>query len=115
MGTGRYLKERNPDIELVAVQPEDELAVIEGLKHLETAIVPEIYDAGLPDRFLSVSTETAWAMTRRLARQAGLIVGISAGAAMYAAIELAHELRGGGIVTILPDDGSKYMSLGLFD
>jgi cysteine synthase len=54
-------------------------------------------------------------MTRRLARQAGLIVGISAGAAMYAAIELAHELRGGGIVTILPDDGSKYMSLGLFD
>lgn len=115
MGTGRYLKERNPDIELVAVQPEDELAVIEGLKHLETAIVPEIYDAGLPDHFLSVSTETAWAMTRRLARQAGLIVGISAGAAMYATIELAHELRGGGIVTILPDDGSKYMSLGLFD
>lgn len=114
MGAGRYLKERNPDIELVAVQPEDELAVIEGLKHLETAIVPGIYDAGLPDRFLGVAAEDAWATTRRLARQAGLFVGISAGAAVHAAIELAHELRGGCIVTILPDDGSKYVSLGLF-
>jgi cysteine synthase B len=114
MGTGRYLKERNADIELIAVQPEDELAVIEGLKHLETAIVPGIYDAGLPDRFLGVAAEDAWAMTRRLARLAGLFVGISAGAAVHAAIELTHELRGGGIVTILPDDGSKYVSLGLF-
>jgi cysteine synthase B len=114
MGTGRYLKERNPDIELVAVQPEDELAVIEGLKHLETAIVPGIYDAGLPDRFLDVAAEDAWTMTRRLAQQAGLFVGISAGAAVHAAVELAHELRSGCIVTILPDDGSKYVSLGLF-
>jgi cysteine synthase B len=115
MGTGRYLKTRNLDVELVAVQPEDELAVIEGLKHLETALVPGIYDAGLPDRFLGVAAEDAWAMTRRLARQAGLFVGISAGAAVHAAIELAHELRGGCIVTILPDDGSKYVSLGIFD
>ncbi len=115
MGTGRSLKERNADIELIAVQPEDELAVIEGLKHLETAIVPGIYDAGLPDRFLGVAAEDAWAMTRRLARQAGLFVGISAGASVHAAIELAHELRGGSIVTILPDDGSKYVSLGLFE
>ncbi len=115
MGTGRYLKTRNADIELVAVQPEDELAVIEGLKHLETALVPGIYDAGLPDRFLGVAAEDAWAMTRRLARQAGLFVGISAGASVHAAIELAHELRGGSIVTILPDDGSKYVSLGLFE
>ena len=114
MGTGRHLKERNPDIELVAVQPEDELAVIEGLKHLETAIVPGIYDAGLPDRFLGVTAENAWAMTRQLAREAGLFVGISAGAAVHAALELAHQLRSGAIVTILPDDGSKYISLGLF-
>jgi len=114
MGTGRYLKERNPDIELIAVQPEDELAVIEGLKHLETAIVPGIYDAGLPDRFLGVAAEDAWTMTRQLAREAGLFVGISAGAAVHAALELAHELRRGDIVTILPDDGSKYISLGLF-
>ncbi len=114
MGTGRYLKQRNPDVELVAVQPEDELAVIEGLKHLETAIVPGIYDAGLPDRFLGVAADDAWTTTRRLAQRAGLFVGISAGAAVHAATELAHELRAGCIVTILPDDGSKYVSLGLF-
>lgn len=114
MGTGRYLKERNPDVELVAVQPDDELSVIEGLKHMETAIVPGIYDAGLPDRFLGVAAEDAWATTRGLARQAGLFVGISAGAAVHAAVEVAHELRAGAVVTILPDDGSKYVSLGLF-
>ena len=114
MGTGRYLKERNADVELVAVQPEDELSVIEGLKHLETAIVPGIYDAGLPDRFLGVAAEDAWATTRSLARQAGVFVGISAGAAVHAAIEVAHELRAGTVVTVLPDDGSKYVSLGLF-
>ncbi len=114
MGTGRYLKERNPDVELVAVQPEDELSVIEGLKHMETAIVPGIYDAGLPDRFLGVAAEDAWSTTRVLARQAGLFVGISAGAAVHAALEVAHELRAGTVVTVLPDDGSKYVSLGLF-
>ncbi len=115
VGTGRYLKERNPAVELVAVQPEDELSVIEGLKHLETAIVPGIYDAALPDQFLGIAAEDAWATTRALARQAGLFVGISAGAAVHAAIEVAHTLRAGTVVTILPDDGSKYVSLGLFE
>jgi len=114
VGTGRYLKQRSADVELVAVQPEDALAVIEGLKHLETAIVPGIYDAGLPDRCVGVGADDAWTTTRRLARRAGLFMGISAGAAVHAAIELAHELRAGCIVTILPDDGSKYVSLGLF-
>jgi len=114
MGTGRYLVERNPDVELVAVQPEDELSVIEGLKYLETAIMPGIYDATLPDRFLAVAAEDAWTTTRSLARRAGLFVGISAGAAVHAAIEVAHTLRSGTVVTILPDDGSKYVSLGLF-
>jgi cysteine synthase B len=114
IGVGRYLRQCNPDSELVAVQPEDELAVIEGLKHLETAIMPGIYDAGLPDRCLGVAAEDAWSMTRRLAREAGLFVGLSAGAAIHAAIEVAHELRGGCVVTVLPDDGSKYVSLGLF-
>ena len=114
MGTGRYLKERNPDIELVAVQPEDELAVIEGLKHLESAIVPGIYDAKFPDRFVALPAEAAWLTTRALARQAGLFVGVSAGAAVAASVELAHTLRAGVVVTILPDDGSKYVSLGIF-
>jgi cysteine synthase B len=114
MGVGRYLKRRNPDIELVAVQPEDELAVIEGLKHLESAIVPGIYDAALADRFIDLAADDAWQTTRALARQAGLFVGVSAGAAVAAAIELAHTLRAGTIVTVLPDDGSKYVSLGIF-
>jgi cysteine synthase B len=115
VGTGRYLKERNPAVQLVALQPEDELSVIEGLKHLPTAIVPGIYDANLADRQLGVSTEDTWLMTRRLARQAGLFVGLSAGAAMVGAIAVAKELRAGVVVTLLPDDGSKYISLGVFD
>jgi cysteine synthase B len=114
MGVGRYLKRRNQDIELVAVQPEDELAVIEGLKHLESAIVPGIYDPALVDRFIDLAADAAWQTTRDLARQAGLFVGVSAGAAVAAAIELAHTLRAGTIVTVLPDDGSKYVSLGIF-
>ena len=114
MGTGRFLKARNADVALVAVQPEDELAVIEGLKHLETAIVPGIYDPVLADRSIHLAAEDAWRTTRALARQAGLFAGVSAGAAVAASIALAHTLRTGTIVTILPDDGSKYVSLGIF-
>ena len=115
MGAGRYLKERNPNIELVALQPEDELAVIEGLKYLPTAITPEIWDASLVDRHMGIDSEETWAMTRRLARQAGLFVGLSSGAAMVGAIQAAMSLDEGVVVTLLPDDGSKYVSLGLFD
>ncbi len=115
VGTGRYLKERNPNVVLVGVQPEDELSVIEGLKHLETAIVPGIYDAGLADRHLPVGAEAAWTYTRDLARQAGLFVGFSGGAAVAATVEVGRTLQSGVLVTILPDDGSKYVSLGIFD
>jgi cysteine synthase B len=114
MGTGRYLKQRNPHVQLVAVQPEDELAVIEGLKHLETALVPGIYDAGLPDCTAGVAAEDAWRTVRDLARQAGMFVGVSAGAAVAASIAVARKLHAGTVVTILPDDGSKYVSLGIF-
>ena len=113
-GTGRYLRQQNAAIQLVAVQPEDELSVIEGLKHLETAIVPGIYDAALPDRTVSVAPEAAWRTVRDLARQAGLFVGVSGGAAVAASIAVAQELKQGSVVTILPDDGSKYVSLGIF-
>jgi cysteine synthase B len=113
-GTGRYLRQRNPVIELVAVQPEDELSVIEGLKHLETAIVPGIYDAALPDRSVCVAPEDAWHSVRDLARQAGLFAGVSGGAALVASIAVAKELEQGTVVTILPDDGNKYLSLGIF-
>jgi cysteine synthase B len=115
VGAGRYLKERNPAIQLVALQPIDELSVIEGLKHLETAITPAIYDASLIDHDLRLDPEDAWVMTRRLAREAGLFVGVSAGAAAAGAIQVAQALEHGVVVTVLPDDGSKYISLGIFD
>lgn len=115
VGVGRFLKEQNPAIELIAVQPEDELSVIEGLKHLETAIVPGIYDERLVDRHLPIGPEAAWETTRALARGAGLFVGFSSGAAVAAAIEVANQLDQGAVVTLLPDDGSKYVSLGIFN
>ncbi|MCB0190254.1 MAG: pyridoxal-phosphate dependent enzyme [Caldilineaceae bacterium] len=115
VGTGRYLKAQKPSIELVALQPEDELSVIEGLKHLETAIQPGIYDAAVMDHDLRIDAEAAWRTTRELAREAGLFVGISAGAAVAGAINVAAALENGLVVTILPDDGSKYVSLGIFE
>ncbi|HRJ41081.1 MAG: pyridoxal-phosphate dependent enzyme [Caldilineaceae bacterium] len=115
VGTGRYLKDRQPSVELIAVQPEDELSVIEGLKHLPTAIRPGIYDDTLADEQLPVTAEAAWEITRRLSRQAGLFVGFSSGGAVAAAIEVAKRLESGVVVTLLPDDGSKYVSLGIFD
>jgi cysteine synthase B len=115
VGAGRYLRSRNSAVRLIAIQPEDELSVIEGLKHLPTALVPGIYDPHLADRHLGIATDDTWAMTRRLARDAGLFVGVSAGAAMAGAIQVARELDSGVVVTLLPDDGSKYVSLGIFD
>ena len=79
VGTGRYLKERKPSVQLIAVQPEDELSVIEGLKHLPTAITPGIYDDKLADEQLPAAAEATWEMTRRLSTQAGLLVGFSSG------------------------------------
>lgn len=115
IGVSRYLHEKNPAIRCLAIQPEDELAVIEGLKHLPTAIRPGIYDEDVADGELTVDPESAWDTTRALARAAGLFVGISAGAAMAGAIQVARELDDGVVVTVLPDDGSKYVSLGIFD
>ena len=117
VGTGRYLQEQNAAVQLVAVQPEDELSVIEGLKYLPTAITPGIYTPSLVDRHITVAAETAWEVTQELARAAGLFVGFSSGAAVAAAVQVATELPHpqGVVVTLLPDDGSKYVSLGLFD
>ncbi|MDE0143262.1 MAG: PLP-dependent cysteine synthase family protein [Caldilineaceae bacterium] len=118
VGAGRFLREQSPAACLVAVQPEDELSVIEGLKFLPTAITPGIYVPSLVDRHMTVAADTAWDVTQALARSAGLFVGFSSGAAVAAAVELARELpldSEGVVVTLLPDDGSKYVSLGLFD
>ncbi len=117
VGAGRFLREQNRAVQLVAVQPEDELSVIEGLKYLPTAMTPGIYTPSLVDRHMKVAAETAWEATQELARAAGLFVGFSSGAAIAAAVQVAKELPGseGVVVTLLPDDGSKYVSLGLFD
>lgn len=115
VGTGRYLKEQKPSIRLIALQPEDELSVIEGLKYLETAITPGIYDPAVQDQDLRVDAETAWHITRQLAQKAGLFVGVSAGAAVAGALKVAAIIDQGVIVTLLPDDGSKYVSLGIFE
>ena len=118
VGAGRFLREQNSAAQLVAVQPEDELSVIEGLKYLPTAITPGIYAPSLVDRHMTVAAETAWDVTQALARAAGLFVGFSSGAAVAAAVQVAKELprnSEGVVVTLLPDDGSKYVSLGLFD
>jgi cysteine synthase B len=109
-GAGRYLRQYNPEIKLVAVQPNSSFHGLEGLKHFPTAIQPGIYDPQLPDRIQAVTTEAAYGMVRRLAREEGLFVGISSGAAAAAAIRVAEELDEGVVVTIFPDAGYKYLS-----
>jgi S-sulfo-L-cysteine synthase (O-acetyl-L-serine-dependent) len=115
MGTGRRLREFNPRIQIAAVLPAEDLHGIEGLKHMETAIVPGIWNAQFPDLKLSVRTEDAYIMARRLALEEGILVGQSAGAAVYAALQLARQVSEGVIVTILPDAGDRYFSTGLWE
>jgi S-sulfo-L-cysteine synthase (O-acetyl-L-serine-dependent) len=110
MGTGRYLKEQNHDLELIAVQPDSPLHGLEGLKHMETAIVPGIFDRTLPDRTLLINTEETHAMAKRLAREEGLFVGISAAAAALAATKVAAQIERGVIITVFPDSAMKYLS-----
>ena len=110
MGVGRYLKERDPRIRLVAVQPESPLHGIEGLKHMETAMVPAIYDPAVIDIQESCSTEEAQDCAVRLAREEGLLVGTSSGAAYVVARRIAAGLTGGEIVAIFPDAGDRYLS-----
>lgn len=110
VGVARYLQEYASDTEIIAVQPDAGFHGLEGLKHMPSAIRPGIFDASLPDRTLEISTEAAYEMTLRLARQEGLFVGVSAGAAAAAALQVAAELQEGVIVTIFPDAGYKYLS-----
>lgn len=109
-GVGHYLREYNLEIRLVAVQPDAPFHGLEGLKHMQSALRPGIYDPALPDQTVEVSTEAAHAMVRRLARQEGLFVGVSSGAAAAAALRLAETLESGVVVTLFPDAGYKYLS-----
>jgi cysteine synthase B len=112
VGTTRRLKELNPKIRCISLQPDSPFHGIEGAKHMASAIVPRIYDPSLADEDVGIGTEDAHAMTVRLAREEGLLVGISAGAAVVGCMQLAGRLNGepAVFVTILPDSGDKYLS-----
>ena len=114
VGTGRRLREFNSSIRLISIQPDSPLHGLEGLKHMDTAIVPGIYDAGLADEDLGVSTEDAFDLTRRLAR-GGLFVGISSGANLAGALQVARRSSDAVIVLIFPDGGEKYLSERFWD
>jgi cysteine synthase B len=109
VGVGRRLRELNPAIRLVSVEPDGPFHGLEGMKHLETAIVPGIYDASLADERIGASTEAAYAMARRLAREEGIFVGISAAAAVSASLAVARQAPGAVVVTILCDGGTRYL------
>lgn len=109
-GVARYLRERLPEIEIVGVQPDGPFHGLEGLKHMDSAIQPAIYDPSLPDRVIHVTTEESYKMVNRLTREEGYFVGVSAGAAAAAALKLGQEISQGNIVTIFPDAGFKYLS-----
>lgn len=114
MGVGRYLKEINPKIQVIAVEPDDALHGLEGLKHMASSIVPGIYHEEQLDGKIPVSTEDAYAMVYRLSQEEGVLVGQSSGAALFAALKLARQIRSGTIVTIFPDFGDKYLSTNLW-
>ena len=110
MGVGRYLRERQPSVQLISVEPDGPFHGLEGMKHMASALVPPIYDPALADRAMEVATEDAHAMVKRLAREAGLLVGVSAGANVTAALRVAAGLQQGTVVTVLCDNADKYLS-----
>lgn len=114
MGVSRRLKELNPAIQVISMQPDSPFHGLEGLKYMATSIVPAIYDARLADREVVVETEAAYEMAKRLAREEGLLAGVSAAAAVEASLRIAREEAAAGrqsmIVTILPDSAEKYLS-----
>jgi cysteine synthase B len=109
MGAGQRLREHDPRVRVVAVEPAEPLHGIEGLKHMATAVKPGIYDPSFPDERIFVPTELAQETARRLAREEGLLVGTSSGAAMAAALRLAEGLDEGRLVVVFPDGGDKYL------
>ena len=113
MGVGTYLKEHNPQIKVVCAHPVRG-HYIQGLKNMEEAIVPSIYDPSQIDITIMVETEDAYEMSRQIVRNEGIFVGMSSGAAMYAAVETAKKMAAGTIVVIFPDRGEKYLSTKLF-
>jgi len=113
MGVGKSLKENDPKIKIVCAHPVKG-HYIQGLKNMEEAIVPSIYDPSKIDETIMVETEEAWKMSLKIIREEGIFVGMSSGAAMYAALKIADKIKSGNIVVIFPDRGEKYLSTDLF-
>ena len=110
VGTAWRLKEYNPEIKVISFEPDSPFHGLEGMKHMASAIVPEIYDPMIADENLGASTEEAYEMVKRLAREEGILVGLSAGAAVATSLRVARELESGVVVTVLPDGADKYLS-----
>ncbi len=110
MGVTRRLKELNPAIQCISMQPDSPLHGLEGMKHMASAIVPGIYDPGVADDQIEVATEDAHRMVLRLAREEGLLVGVSSGANLVAGLRIAEGLKDGVVVTIFCDSAAKYLS-----
>jgi len=110
VGTSRYLKFRNPGIRCYTVEPDSPFHGLEGLKHMETAITPPIYDPKLADEHLGAPTEESLRLVRALAREEGLLAGVSSGAATWGALQIARRLDEGVVVTLFPDGGDRYLS-----
>ncbi len=122
-GTGKYLNEKNPNVEIIGIEPADSPLITKGvagghkLQGIGANFIPENYDASVVDRVLTVTTEQAYSTAKRIAREEGILVGITSGAAAYIAIELAKkdEYKDKTIIAFLPDGGDRYMSTGIFD
>ena len=115
VGTASRLKELNPDIRVISFEPDSPFHGLEGMKHMGSAIVPPIYDPIIADENRATATEDAYAMVKRVAREEGILIGISAGAAVATALEVAREIEGGTVVTILCDGADKYLSDNFWD
>jgi len=110
VGTASRLKEYNPDIRVISFEPDSPFHGLEGMKHMESAIVPHIYDPAVADENWRTPTEDAYEMVKRVAREEGILIGISAGAAVATAAKVAREIEYGTVVTILCDGADKYLS-----
>ena len=114
MGTSRRLKELNPNIKTISIEPAESLHGLEGMKHMPTSIVPGIYDSTMADELVRVSTEDAYDTMKDLLKKEGIFVGHSSGAVAYAALECAKTLEEGVLVTVFPDGGYRYLSGGIW-
>lgn len=114
MGTSKRLKELNPNVWTIAVEPAEALHGLEGMKHMPTSIVPGIYDAEFPDELSRVTTEDAYYTMKELLKREGIFIGHSSGAVAFATLEYAKRLEEGVLVTVFPDGGYRYLSGGLW-